>query len=303
MTIPFNDKLVSERLDGKLIDAPAIDGELETDQLADSAVVRNKLSTGVQRSIDEKATAARPSPWWTGKSPGLRELAEQNAEKIDALETTATDSWDAFTQAEIEAGYAFYAQDNTTDPVSNDEFVGPNLEWTFDAAGNEHVWLRVPKGVDPTRVRVELRRGQTVVATHPDSGEAWEPASIAGLTHGFSLQYDYFRLNSDISDAPIAITGLQNDRLGIEIAAQSHIIDGYATDEELAEQVTRIDANAADIATQTGRVDSAIANGEVRARDINALEAKVEAIEDEGADPHAEARLGLIEQKNFRHHL
>ena len=289
-------KIKSDSLDGKVIDAPDIDGELTTDQIADHAVVRNKLSSGVQRSIDEKATEATVT-LVDRKVTGLRELAEQNAEKIDALETTTTDSWDAFTQAEIDAGYAFYAQDNTTDPVSNDEFVGPNLEWTFDVAGNEHVWLRVPKGVDPSRVRVELRRGQTVVATHPAAGEVWEVASIRGLTHGFSLQYDYFRLNSDSSDAAIAITGALNDRLGIEIAARSHAIEGYATDAELDAQAARIDATNVELGVQTRRIDLSFTNENEIVNGLNDTRARVEDLEAGGSDTRTQARFASLEDK------
>ena len=221
MTTNFPGKVKSDALDGKVVDAPDIDGEIVTDQIADNAVVRNKLSSGVQESIDDKATAANLG-LVDRKVAGLRELAEQNAEKLEALETNTTEVWDAFTDAEVEAGYGFYADSSATDPVSNDEFVNPNLEWTYDAAASIYVWLRVPKGVDPVRIRSELRRGENVAAMHPQDGEVWDPASIRGLTTALMRQYDYFWLVAESSDAPIAIAGQQSDRLGIEIAAQSH---------------------------------------------------------------------------------
>ena len=157
------------------------------------------------------------------KAAAARALAEQNAQKIAALTTDITNSWDAFDAADVDAGYGFYAQEGTTDPIVDDEFVNPNLEWTYDVAGSLNIWLRVPKGIDPVRIRVELRRGQIVQETYPQGGQVWDNVT-SSVRDALVLQYDYYHLVSETSDAGIAITGQINDRLGIEISTPQHSV-------------------------------------------------------------------------------
>ncbi len=148
----------------------------------------------------------------------VRTLAQHNAEKLAALETEVEAAWGAFDANDVQSGYAQYVGEARP---SDFDFGPANDTYTYSGSVSPVVWLRTPKGVDPTgRVRVVVRRGGAVRSTRPGSGEEWGREVVGSPDNA---AFDYYRLESETSGSGIGLSGASDDTITFELAAQSHV--------------------------------------------------------------------------------
>ena len=176
-------------------------------------------------------------------------LAEHNAEAIAAISRVEHTDWRHANQTEVDAGYEFYGGG---EPIGEDDFVNADLEFNYDEGdGTAQVWIRVPRGIIPDRVRVALRRQDVTVETHPTADEKWKAyTNVVNANASFT----YYQLVSD-DDAAASISGNGGDKLRVEIAETSFepIEDGAK------ERLTSLEAKTEDLQAgpaSTGWVDA-----------------------------------------------
>ncbi|MDE2904503.1 MAG: hypothetical protein OXQ28_00295 [Acidobacteriota bacterium] len=118
------------------------------------------------------------------------------------------DGFAVVTADQAEAGYAYQARDGALPANQSLALVAGNQDTTIASAPSSGIvlYMRVPAGIDPESVRIDHRRGGSLVTSYPRAADAWE--RFTALT-GRSPHYDYYRLVDDALGSVISISGVQ----------------------------------------------------------------------------------------------
>ena len=118
------------------------------------------------------------------------------------------DGFAVVTADQAEAGYAYQARDGALPANESLALVPGNQDTAIGSVPSSGIvlYMRVPAGIDPATVRIDHRRGTSLVASYPRASDAWERTTA--LT-GRSPHYDYYRLVDDALGSVISISGVQ----------------------------------------------------------------------------------------------
>ena len=190
-----------------------------------------------------------------------REAIRHAQARLDTLGTYIDeDGFAVVTADQAEAGYAYQARDGALPANQPLALVPGNRDTAIAAAPSAGIvlYMRVPAAADPATVRIDHRRGASLVASYPRAADAWERTTA--LT-GRSPHYDYYRLVDDALGSLISISGVQaNDTFVMRVHGHESAQLGQAI-QELRE-----------------RLDTEEHHSEALRTEIELLEHKVSAI-------------------------
>ena len=150
-----------------------------------------------------------------------REAIRQALARLDTLGNFIDE--DGFTVAtadQAEAGYAYEVREGAVPPNASLALVPANQSTTFAEAPTTTaaIYIRTPAGIDPITVRIDHRRGQTLVQSFPAANQGWN--RFTAFT-GRSPHYDYFELVDGNLGSTIGISGIEDgDRFDFRIHAE-----------------------------------------------------------------------------------
>ena len=138
-----------------------------------------------------------------------RDAIRQALARLDTIGNFIDEDGFAVVSADqAEAGYAYQARDGALPANQSLALVAGNQDTTIGSVPSSGIvlYMRVPAGVDPNVVRIDHRRGGSLVTSYPRPEDAWE--RFTALT-GRSPHYDYYRLVDDALGSVISISGVQ----------------------------------------------------------------------------------------------
>ena len=150
--------------------------------------------------------------WRSHLADGLTANQEAIRQALARLDTLGNfideDGFAVVTADQAEAGYAYQARDGALPANQSLTLVPGNQDTAIGSVPSSGIvlYMRVPAGVDPESVRIDHRRGTSLVASYPRAADAWE--RFTALT-GRSPHYDYYRLVDDALGSVISISGVQ----------------------------------------------------------------------------------------------